>query len=72
VSGSSVYEILEPTEANVELAYRVSLGYPHDDDRALLVLTERQYFSRPAGYCTHPEGWPCFTSCRPLDEEATP
>lgn len=52
---------LEPTEENVDLAQRVSRGEAAAE--GLRILTKSEYFGRPAGMCTHPQGWPCFTSC---------
>lgn len=47
--------------SEVELAERISKGL--EPSEGYRILTKSEYFSRPTGYCLHPQGWPCFKSC---------
>lgn len=50
----------------VELACKISRNeIPSEGYR---ILTKSEYFSRPAGMCCHPQGYPCFKSCIKLVE----
>jgi hypothetical protein len=52
----------------VGLAFRVSQGQAPSE--GLRILTKSEYFSRPAGMCVHPQGWPCFEDCIKVKEES--
>ena len=53
--------LLDPS-TDEEFAYQVSRGLA--PATGLVILSPAEYFSRPVGSCLHPQGWPCFTSCR--------